>query len=84
MSCLPNGEAYETYDIPSQDAHVLIRLIEQNGGVLSNRKRKKFHLVSEDKIHTIDPIVREAFADQPVGSEPEEEGDEDEGIGPGR
>lgn len=70
----------DTYDIPSQDAHLLIRLIEQNGGVLSKRKRRKFDLVPEDKIQKIEQIVREAFADKPIDANL----NEDEGIGPGR
>lgn len=51
----------EAMDMPNRDCELLVLMIEQNGGRLSNRKRARFPYLPDDKIHEAEQIVREVF-----------------------
>jgi hypothetical protein len=53
----------EIVDMPNQRAHLLIRLIHQNGGKLSKSKRNAFAELSDEEVAQIEAAIR-AAADQ--------------------
>ncbi|KON48415.1 Fic family protein [Mariprofundus ferrooxydans] len=51
------------HDMPDKDLTLLVNLCVQNGGSLSNKKRKLFGQLSDDNIAFAEETIKEAFSD---------------------
>ncbi len=54
----------EEFDWPAHSLELFIRVVEQNGGTLSNKKRQShFDWMKKDEIERAELAVQNAFAD---------------------